>query len=124
MDQIELLSYLQDRRKHERLPRNFRMRIGILEDLSLLQADKDVELIDIGGGGLRFLTDERLAKGSQLLIDLTIPGWHVTEGDWKATANREDIAKLQVIGIVRWVAPSNRKAGCYEIGIRFTGQVR
>lgn len=124
MEQTELLSFLQDRRKHERLPRNFRMRFSILEDLSFLQAEKDVELIDIGGGGLRFLTDERLADGSQLLVDLEIPGWKATDGDWKATANRQDIAKLQVIGIVVWVAPSKRKAGCYEIGLRFTGQVR
>lgn len=124
MDQLELFSHLQNRRMHERLPRNFRMRFGILEDLSHLQADKEAELIDIGGGGLRFLTDEPLADGSQLLIDLEIPGWRVTEGEWISTSNQNDVGILQVIGIVMWAAPSSGKNGCYEIGFCFTGQVR
>lgn len=127
MDQIELFSHfqnLQNRRKHERLSRRFRMRFSILEDLSRRQAEKDAELVDIGGGGLRFLADERLADGSQLLIALEIPGWRVTDEDWKATSNLEDIGILQVIGIVMWAAPSDRKTGCYEIGLRFTGQLR
>lgn len=124
MDQIELFSQLQNRRKHERLPRNFRMRFGILEDLSLLRTEKEAELVDIGGGGIRFLSDERLANGSQLLIDLEIPGWRVTDGDWIATSNQEEIGKLQIIGVVMWAAPSEHKAGNYEIGLRFTGQLR
>lgn len=127
MDQRKLFSHFQDsqnRRKHERLSRKYRMRFCILEDLSHHQTDKDAELLDIGGGGLRFLVDERLADGSQLLVDLEIPGWQVTDGEWKATSNHADIGKLQVIGIVMWTTPSNHKAGCWETGLRFTGQLR
>jgi len=123
MDKIELFSQLRDRRMHERLLRSFRMRYGLMEDLSSRLADKDAELLDIGGGGIRFLTEERLSSGSQLMVELEIPGWQVTDGDWTSTSNREDVGKLQVIGIVAWVASSISKAGCYEVGLRFIGQL-
>lgn len=124
MDKTKLFSNFQDRRKHDRLLRNFQMRYSFLEDLSRHRAEKEAELLDIGGGGIRFLTDERLSDGSQLMIELEIPGWQVKDGDWVPSNSREDIGQLQVIGVVMWVAASKSRAGRYEVGLRFTGQVR
>ena len=124
MDHTELLANFQDRRKHDRLSRNFHMRYSFLEDLSRHRAEKEAELLDIGGGGIRFLTDERLTDGSQLMVELEIPGWQVQDGDWVPSNSREDVGQLQVIGVVMWVAPSKNRPGHYEVGLRFTGQVR
>jgi len=120
----EFKSRMQERRKHERLERNFTLRYSTLHDLSECLPEKEAELLDISGGGIRFLTKERLENGRKLIVELEIPGWQVKGGDWSPTANRNDIGRLKVIGKVIWTAPSVQRPGWYETGLRFTGQLR
>ena len=124
MKQFVLFEKIKNQRRHERLPRSFTLRYDLLDDLSKCQASKSALLLDIGGGGIRFLTDEHLDNGSQLVIELEIPGWEIVDGDWIPSSNRLNIGKLQVVGKVVWTTPSSSQVGFYETGLRFTGQLR
>jgi len=124
MNQKGLLEQFKNRRAHERLQRKLTLYYDRLEDLSKCQDGKAAELLDIGGGGLRFLTSERLDNGCHLMVELDIPGWSIVDRDWVPTSNRKDVGRLRVVGRVMWTAPSFTQAGCYETGLRFTGQLR
>ena len=123
MRKDELLSYLEERREHERLDRNFKLRYGQIEDLSKIDPDREGELLDIGGGGIRLLAEDASLKDSQLMIVMEIPGWQVDGDEWTRTRDTTDIGVLRVIGNVMWCAQSSSHAGKHEIGVRFTGQI-
>lgn len=112
MSRKELFEPFKNRRAHERLQPKFTLHYHRLEDLSRCQAGKVAELLDIGGGGIRFLTTERLENDCQLMVELEIPGWSIVDGDWVPTSNRKDVGRLRVVGKVRWTAPSSTQAGC------------
>ena len=124
MKPFELFEQVTNKRKHERLQRKFTLRYDLFDDLSKCQANRSAELLDIGGGGICFLTDERLDNGCQLIMELEMPGWEVVDGDWIPSSNRQKIGRLQVVGKVIWTAPSSSPTGYYETGLRFTGQLR
>ncbi|HIJ78679.1 MAG: PilZ domain-containing protein [Desulfobulbaceae bacterium] len=113
---------MEDRRQHERCPKNLAIRYVPLEDLMRKASRrKDGELLDIAAGGLCFLTDETLALGSQLVVVLEFPGWLAQDGQWIATKQEEDKGVLQVVGMVVWVAVSQTYPDKYEIGLQFSG---
>ncbi len=113
-----------ERRRHDRLDKNFSIRYRRLEDLSDDVPDMEGELLDIGGGGARFLGSESLSKNTQLTMVLEFPGWMVADGDeWTITRNSNDVGILKVIGRVMWVAPCESDLGKYEIGVSFSGRI-
>ena len=126
MDQLEVLGRIEDddRRRHFRLCKGYRMQYGLLEDLSRVEVRQPALLLDISGGGLRFLSDQRLPGGGQILLELVIPGWHVEGGDWQPSENEEDIGVLRIVAQVVWTALDTARPGKFQTGVRFTGQVK
>ncbi len=124
MDQALVLERLgQERRRHPRLYRRFVMRYSVLEDLSSRSPCHAGELLDISAGGLRFRTDTAVGAGSQLLFEIEVPGWREENGDWLRTGEESDRGLLRVVGVVIWTK-NGRSETLYEVGIRFTGQMR
>ena len=68
-----LLVKNDDRRSHDRIERSFKLRYSVLDDLSKRSTEQTGELLDIGGGGVRFVVGELLRKNTQLLIVMDIP---------------------------------------------------
>lgn len=114
----------EGRRQEERVAKNLFVRFTKLEDLQADVPYRDGQLLDIGGGGLCFLTEEALPLGSQLVMILEFPGWQETaDGKWIATKVEEDVGVLRALGMVSWVAVSQSKPDCYETGVCFSGMV-
>lgn len=100
------------------------MRFGLLEDLSIVKVSQAADLLDISGGGLRFLADHRLPGGGQILLELEIPGWRVVDGDWQPSDSEEDSGVLRIVAQIVWTALDTARKGKYQTGVRFTGQVK
>lgn len=123
MRATDIIEEISDRRRHERVARNYKLRYGMLEDPACDTPDKEGMLLDLGGGGLRFLADNALQKNMQLLIELDIPGWTVNNGEWTATRSASDVSTLKVLGVVMWDALSADCPGKHEVGVRFSGKI-
>lgn len=115
---------IDERRQHYRLNHSSTIRYQHLHTLAEHNNTQHAELCDFSGGGLRFLTKERLAKNEQLIVELHFSGWQENGDDWVKTGNESDVGYLKAIGAVMWCAEDESKAGTYEIGLRFTGRVR
>lgn len=112
-----------EKRKYERLDKNFKISYCQQEDLSNHMPDQDGELLDICGGGIRFLAGESIKKNSQLVIRLEFSGWKVDNAEWTATGNSKDHGLLKAIGNVIWSMESRTEPGKYEVGICFSGRI-
>lgn len=123
MDQFSLLTSFAERRKHERLDRDFPLRYGLFKEVSD-RAEKEGKLLDIGGGGLRFLATEIFALESQLIVEMKIPGWRLENDDWIQTRNINDVSFLNIVGNVMWSVPYAADNEWFETGLRFSGQIR
>lgn len=113
-----------ERRQHSRLDRASTIRYQPLQNLAAQDKMRPAVLCDFGGGGIRFLTDERLQKNEQLVIELHFSGWREKDDDWTRTGNDNDVGNLNAIGAVMWCSESNESSGKFEIGLRFTGRLR
>jgi len=113
-----------DRRCYARLHKTIEMRFGRFEDLSKFTADKSATVLDIGGGGLRFLSNESIDEGAQLMMVLEFPGWREWENEWAQSENLGDIGVLKVVGTTVRCSPSNLELGMYEVAVCFCGRVR
>lgn len=123
MDQQEILSDFANRRKHDRLDRCFVLRYSTFHEAS----DRPVNegrLLDIGGGGLRFIAKERFDKDCQLVLEIKIPGWLLVNDDWVQTRQAQDICLLKIVGTVMWTRQILEPDAHFETGLRFTGQIR
>lgn len=126
-DSMGLLAINKERRQHERLEKRFTIYYRRLEDLSFPDEevpDIEAEIVDIGGGGLCFLSDSPLEISSQLVILLEFSGWLADMDEWIITHNSSDVGLLRVVGMVVRVAVSETFPDKFEIGVRFTGRVR
>lgn len=112
------------RRQYERLEKNLTVRYCRLEKFGETGPDSVGELVDIGGGGLCFLSGVAIELGVQLVVKLEFPGWLAAGEHWIATKNEDDVGTLYVIGMVVWVAVSRRYPEKYDIGLQFSGIVR
>lgn len=113
-----------ERRQEERVAKDLSVRFVRLEDLMADVPYRDGQLLDISGGGLCILTAEALPLGSQLMMVLEFPGWLAsTDGKWIATKVEEDVGRLQVVGMVSWVAVSQTMPDRFETGVCFSGMV-
>ena len=119
--QQEKVQYQQDNRKYERIEKNLGLRYGRLETFSQHSFTADGELLDISAGGLRLLTAESVPINTKLMIQIDFPGWQVENGKWVATKNEDDVANLDVVGLVVWKAINNEHPEKFDIGISFAG---
>ena len=115
----------KDKRKYERLEKKLGLRYSILAEGSLPTGnpERQAVLLDIGGGGLRFVADEKISKESQLEIVIEFSGWKVEGDEWISADNKNVSGFLKVIGVVIWCTDSEKYKGKHEIGIRFSGAI-
>jgi len=115
----------EDRRQHDRLERSFTIQYRRLEELSTQDTeDIEAEIIDIGGGGLCFLSDEPIEISTQLVLVLEFSGWLADMDEWVITRKSDDVGVLKVVGMVVRVAMNKTQPDKFEIGVRFTGRIR
>ncbi|NOX26136.1 MAG: PilZ domain-containing protein [Deltaproteobacteria bacterium] len=112
----------EEKRLYERLPKNTAIIYHHMDELTDGDGGHDAQLFDFSGGGARFLTNELLAKNSQLVLNLEFGGWRNNNNELIWTGENRDIGRLQAIGVVMWCSAAD-KNGLHEIGIRFVGRV-
>lgn len=113
-----------EKRKYERLGKNCNIFYRQLKDLPDHVPNRTGELLDIGGGGIRFLANEFLEKHTQLVIEMEFSGWKINKDEWTATGNNDDSGLLKVISRVIWSVESRTEPGKYEVGVCFSGRIK
>ena len=112
-----------ERRRHERLVRSYKVRYRHMDDLVSRGGRHEGVILDISGGGLRFLSLEPVEENSQLVMEVEFSGWTTANGEWVATRDSSDTARLEVLALVTHRQVSQEVPGRYEIGVRFCGRV-
>lgn len=116
---------LQDeRRRHDRLGKRSSLLYRGFEDIAKDKHVQRGELCDFSGGGVRFLANQELNKGSQLILELDFVGWQEDGDEWTQTGDPADIGTLKAIGEVMWCSKNNAQPPRHEVGVRFTGRIR
>ena len=116
--------YNKERRKSPRLDKIIKMRYQRLENLSEKAPYQEGDLLDISGGGLRFIAPKPPEIDSQLVIVLEYPGWLSTqEENFSLPEANSDTGVLQALGRVLRVQASQAAPGKYEVGVQFSGEL-
>lgn len=119
------ITMLQDeRRQHDRFRRRSAISYRRFEDITKNTHAQRGHLCDFSGGGARFLANQAITKGTQIILELEFTGWVEDDDEWTQTGDPGDIGVLKAIGAVMWCANDSAQPGKYEIGVRFTGRVR
>lgn len=113
-----------ERRRHERVNKGIDLHFGSWQDVTDVAIDRQGSLIDIGAGGLRFLTAEPVEISSQILLVLEFPGWRDDLRDWVQAPDQSAIGVLKVIGMVVRCLPSTLAPNNHEVAVCFCGRVR
>lgn len=90
---------MKEQRGFVRVVSELRLRYRVLDE----GTPKDSSAHDVGGGGLRFITNENIDEGRILRFDMEVPG-----------APRAVTAEARVI----W--SEDMGGGCWEVGTEFT----
>ena len=112
-----------ERRRYQRLQKKFTMSYRLAEEDFQPACDSKAEILDIGGGGIRFLAPRRLEKNTQLFINLPLRDWGKNKKEWLAIFTETKQKELTVIGTVMWTAASAQYDNSYETGVRFIGRI-
>ncbi len=112
-----------ERRRYKRLRKKFTMRYCPAEEDFNLNLMSDAEILDISGGGIRFMALEKLKKNTQLLIKLPLNDWGKDKNDWMEIFAAVESRELMIIGKVMWSAAGSNNSKSYETGIRFIGRI-
>ncbi|MBU0728151.1 MAG: PilZ domain-containing protein [Proteobacteria bacterium] len=113
-----------ERRQHQRVGKDFEIRYGRFEDLHTTCSAKTGKLIDIGGGGLRFLATELLESNTPLVMTLDLFGWSPDMDKWAKTLKAANLGELKVLAMVVRGSESRTVSGAFEIGVRFSGSIK
>ena len=113
-----------DRRLHNRVKKNCKLRFGSFWNLANISWKCEGDIIDIGGGGVRFLTGESVKQGTQLILVMGFPGWIADDDEWQPSSKGSDVGTLKVIGEVVRVDPYTSQPGQNEVAVRFSGRIR
>ncbi|MFZ5759690.1 MAG: hypothetical protein ACOY32_08700 [Thermodesulfobacteriota bacterium] len=116
-------SGIAERRKYERLDKEMGFRYGLYENLVTARLDEQGLILDIGGGGLRFLSSRRWRKNDELLMQLDFSGWRLDGAAGDAVFTGEGCDSLLVVGSVMWVTDAVEDEQ-FEVGVRFTARVQ
>ncbi len=110
------MSYDQDeRRRYPRLDKKASLQVQILS-YSPQPEQQISEYRDVGGGGMKFVSDRDYPEGTLLKIQAKVPGWGSFVGGFQSPQENESRSLVAVAEVVRSV-PSNGKR--YEIGVKF-----
>ena len=115
---------MKEHRQYERLQAKSTILYRQMDDLVGSTDGHSARLCDFGGGGVRFLTNEMLAKNLQLVLDLEFAGWRNSSDEWIWTGQESDVGKLKALGMVMWCSTNDKNSGLYEVGVRFIGRVK
>ena len=108
--------------------KDIRTRRQKLFQFASLGADADQQpsqsgfLVDYSIAGIRFVTNQPLAKNTPLLITLDLDGLDSHDQDWRELWEAGAADQLNIIGSVMWCLGSDHELGRYEVGTRFTGR--
>ncbi|MEW6218457.1 MAG: PilZ domain-containing protein [Thermodesulfobacteriota bacterium] len=114
----------EERRRHTRVRKDLKVRFSPLWDLGAESWSGEGVVVDLGGGGLRFLTARDVRQGMQLILRMEFPGWAEQEDDWQPRPSQSEIGVLKVIGQVLRVTASGQQNGHAEVAVRFSGRIR
>ncbi|MFH1216742.1 MAG: hypothetical protein V1706_09610 [Pseudomonadota bacterium] len=120
MDEIAVVA---ERRKYDRLEKEIVFRYSLFEDLVNVSLGDQGLILDIGAGGVRFLSSCQWHKSDQLLMKLDFNGWRISGEECVATFRKEDCGSMLVVGTVMWAAETVHDDQ-FEIGVRFTARVQ
>ncbi len=112
-----------ERRRYDRLIRSYRVCYRYLADLSHRSAEREGVILDISGGGLRFLSADPVDEDCPLALVVEFSGWTNEQGQWVVTGDGNDTATLEMIGVVTHQQASRSVPGRYEVGVRFCGWI-
>ncbi len=112
-----------ERRKYDRLEKELVLRYAHFDDLPHTDFSKEGLVLDIGGGGLRFLSSEKWMKNDQLLMELDFDKWQLDGLDEVFIEENEGSRCLKVVGTVMWTVETLYD-GQYEVGLRFTAAMK
>jgi len=121
-DEIGMLQ--DERRRHSRFDKRSFLLYRGFEDISREKRAQRGELCDFSGGGVRFLANHALDKGSQLILELDFSGWQEDGDEWVQTGDPADLGVLKAIGEVMWCAEDSSQPTKHEVGVRFTGRIK
>lgn len=113
---------MAERRRYDRLEKEFVFRYAVIDDLTNATLAETGLILDIGGGGLRFLSSRRWRKNEQLLMKLDFEGWQIDESGNVTIRSSAESTSMLVIGAVMWSAETAQEDQ-FEIGIRFTARM-
>jgi len=113
---------ITERRRYDRLEKEFAFRYTVIDDLTDATLDEMGLILDIGGGGLRFLSSRRWRKNEQLLMKLDFDGWQIDDSGNVTIQYSGACTSMLVIGAVMWSAETAQEDQ-FEIGIRFTARM-
>ena len=113
-----------ERRRHFRFDKRSFILYRSFEEIAKDKHAQNGELLDFSGGGVRFLANQELRKGCQLILELNFPGWQAEAEEWVQTGEPSDVGKLQAIGEVMWCTIDTCQPTKYEVGVRFTGRIK
>jgi len=120
----EITMLHDERRRHDRFHRSSSISYRRFEDITKDAHAQRGNLCDFSGGGVRFLANQAIAKGTQIILELEFTGWVEDDDEWTNTGNPADVGTLKAIGEVMWCAGDTAQPGKHEIGVRFTGRIR
>lgn len=113
---------ITERRRYDRLEKEFAFTYTVINDLTNATLDEMGLILDIGGGGLRFLSSRRWRKNEQLLMKLDFADCQIDDACPDTIPNSGDSTGMLVIGTVMW-SSATAQEDQFEIGIRFTARM-
>jgi hypothetical protein len=113
---------IMERRRYNRMGKEFAFRYTLLDDLARATLEQQGLILDLSGGGLRFLSSRRWVKDDQLLMKLDFAGWRIDGGACVRLGNTGHCSSMLVIGSVMWSAETAQEDQ-FEVGVRFTARM-
>lgn len=113
---------IAERRRYDRLEKEFAFHYTVFDDLAHATLEEKGLILDLGGGGLRFLSSQRWMKNEQLLMKLDFKGWQIDDLGCVTIQSSGDCTSMLVIGSVMWSAETAQEDQ-FEVGIRFTARM-
>ncbi len=107
-----------ERRRYERLPKNFRVEVREFKFPLAQQRPHEVCCTDISSGGLRVECPDRFEQGDKVTVKIHIPSLNKYHPGFLKVFETDSGQYLQAIAEIMWVEERGDEPG-YALGIRF-----